>query len=324
MRRYLFAVLAAGGALFASGPSPAAADPLRVVASFSILADMVRQIGGDAVQVTPLVGPDSDVHVFEPTPASARSLAGADLVVINGLGLEGWIERLIAASGYRGQLVVATAGVQPLKAEEEEEDEADHASHEHGGHEHGGHDHGEHDHGGLDPHAWESVPNAVAYTRTIEQALVERAPAAAAAIRQRADAYRTELDALDLAIRTAWSTIPRQDRIAIVPHQAFNYYGQAYGVTFLSPVGTSTEDDPSAKDLARLVALIKRHRARALFTETSSNPRLIAQIAEETGVAVGGRLYSGALSAPTGPAATYLGMMRSNTAAFVNGLGGKF
>lgn len=289
---------------------PAMAEPVKVVATFTILGDMVRQIGGDEVAVTTLVGPDGDAHVYEPTPADARALGAANLVVVNGLGMEGWIDRLVKASGYKGPVTVTSTGVKPI-AGKEEHDEAGHEDH--------GHDHG-HDHGAYDPHAWQSVANARIYADNILKGLVAAAPDKAATLRANHAAFKAKLDAVESEIKAALKPIPRKDRKIVTSHDAFGYYGKAYGVTFLAPVGMSTEAEASAGDIAKLIRQIKKEKIKAVFVETIADPRLLEQVARETGARIGGRVYSDALSAADGPAATYVDMMRHNLAQFTKAL----
>ena len=302
MKRTFAASLATALALFAL---PALAEPVKVVATFTILGDMVRQIGGDEVAVTTLVGPDGDAHVYEPTPADARALGSANLVVANGLGMEGWIDRLVKASGYKGPVTVTSMGVKPIAGEEEEHD----------------HDHGHgHDHGAHDPHAWQSVANAKIYADNILKGLVAAAPDKAAALRANHAAYKAKLDAVDAEIKTALKPIPRKDRKIVTSHDAFGYYAKAYGVTFLAPVGVSTEAEASAGDIAKLIRQIKKEKIKAVFVESIADPRLLEQITRETGARIGGRVYSDALSAADGPAATYIDMMRYNLGQFTKAL----
>jgi zinc/manganese transport system substrate-binding protein len=287
-----------------AGPCPAAraAEPLLVVATFSILGDMTRTIGGERVRVHELVGPDGDAHVYEPTPADARLLVRARLVVTNGLGFEGWIDRLVKSAGYRGPIVVASRGAATL------------ASPAHGkGH--------AHQHGHVDPHAWQDVANARRYAANIEAALSALDPAGAAAYRANAAAYAARLDALDAEIRAALGQLPPQRRRVVSSHDAFAYFGHAYGLEFVAPVGVSTAGDASAADVGRLIRQLRAQKIPAVFMENIANPRLIERVRSEAGARIGGTLYSDALSAPGGPAATYLDMMRHNlrtlTAALV-------
>lgn len=302
MKRSLAPLLAATVALFAL---PALADPLKVVASFTVLGDMVHEIGGGDVAVTTLVGPDGDAHVYEPAPGDARALAGADVLVVNGLGFEGWMDRLVKSSGYKGRVVVASKGVKPIEAAEEEEHGHEAAHEEHG-----------HDHHGLDPHAWQSVANARIYADNIAKGLAAAAPAQAEALRARHAAYRAQLDAVDAEIKAALKPIPRKDRKIVTSHDAFGYFAKAYGVTFLAPVGLSTEAEPAAGDLARLIRQIRTEKVKAVFVESIADPRLLDQITRETGARIGGRVYSDALSGPGGPAPTYIAMMRHNIQQF--------
>jgi zinc/manganese transport system substrate-binding protein len=317
--------LAASASLIMLPTVGAAADtkPINVVASFSILADMVHQVGADNVIVTSLVGPDEDAHVFDPSPADAKALAQADVVVINGLGFEGWIDRLVKSSGFKGKLVVATNGITPIKIEQasghkhdhdkQDNHQHDHDKHSPAKHDHGTHDqHDRHDHGDVDPHAWQDLGNAKIYVENIRDALIQVRPAVATDINLRAQQYTTEIEALNQKTRARLAQIPRQDRRVIASHGAFAYFGQAYGVDFFSLQGWTTEREPSAADLARLIREIKHDKVRALFVENMSDPRLLQRVSEETGVRIGGELYSDALSPPGTATDTYLKMFAHN------------
>ncbi len=285
LRRFAVSVLLAAVVLSVSGPVAEAAAPLPVVASFSILGDLVHQIGGDLVSVVTLVGPDGDAHVFEPSPDDARAVGAARLVVINGLGLEGWMSRLIQSSGYRGPVVVASGGVTPRA---------------------GG------AHGGIDPHAWQNVANVELYARAIGAGLAQADPVHAGEYRAGTEAYVAQLEALDREARTAFATIERSRRKIITSHDALGYFGDAYGLTLLAPVGFGTESEPSARAVGALIDQIRKERIRAVFVENMSDPRLLQQIARESGAVIGGKLYSDALSPPDGAAPTYLAMVRRN------------
>lgn len=292
-RRSLLLRLAAGVVL----PLPALAQEaptgkLPVVASFSILGDFVREIGGERVAVTLLVGPDGDAHVYSPTPADAKMLAGARLVVVNGLKFEGWLTRLVRSSGTKATVATATKGITPLKIVDD-------------------HDHG-HDHGGADPHAWQSVANARLYVGNIRDALIAADPAGKAIYEANATAYLAKLDALESEIKATVARIPAERRKAITSHDAFGYFAKAYGIEFIAPQGVSTEAEASARDVARIIRQIKAQKVPAVFLENVTNPRLAEQIARESGAKIGGRLYSDALSAAAGPAGTYIAMMKHN------------
>ncbi|WP_091712271.1 metal ABC transporter substrate-binding protein [Methylobacterium phyllostachyos] len=294
-------------ALCLATPAQAAPDgsPVRAVASFSILGDLVRAVGGEHVIVSTLVGPDSDAHGFSPTPADARKLAGADIVFVNGLGLEGWLDRLIRASGTRAPVVVASAGVTPLSVADE------HA------HEDGGHDRGDH---ALDPHAWQNVANVRIYVANIRDGLVKVDPGHAAAYREAATAYIAKLDALDRDVRTTIAGIPPERRKIITTHDAFGYFAAAYGLTFVAPQGVSTDSEASPRDVAEIIRQIRRDHIPAVFLENISDPRQMEQIGRESGARIGGKVYSDALSGPAGPAATYLDLMHANLRAFAKAL----
>ena len=286
-RRRLALLSACGFATAAwSAPAP---EPLRVVASFSILADMVREVGGPAVAVTALVGPDADAHVYTPSPADVKRVAAAQLLVFNGLGFEGWLERLVKASGYRGTVLVASQGVPPRQQVEQG-----------------------HEHAGKDPHAWQNLSHGRHYVENIRAALVQALPAQTAAITQRARDYQAQLQALDAELRRGLAAVPQAQRRVITTHDAFGYLGAHYGIEFLAAQGWNSGSEPSARDVAQLIRQIRAQRVRAVFMENISDPRLIQRIANEGKVTVGGTLYSDALSAPAGPAASYLQMQRHN------------
>ncbi|WP_147048397.1 metal ABC transporter substrate-binding protein [Methylobacterium gnaphalii] len=291
-------------------PATASAEErIKAVATFSILGDLVRQVGGERVAVTNLVGPDADTHSFSPSPDDARRLAGADIVFVNGLGFEGWIERLIRASGTRAPVVVASSGAKTIAGSR------DHADH--------GHDHvpgslaDSHD----DPHAWQSVANAKLYVAAIRDGLSRIDAAHAAGYAENARAYSEKLDALDAEIRATISEIPEARRRIITTHDSFGYYTQAYGLRFVAPQGLSTDSEAGPRDVARIIRQIRQQKIPAVFLESIADPRLMEQIARESGARVGGRIYSDALSAADGPAPGYIEMMRANLRAFREALG---
>jgi zinc/manganese transport system substrate-binding protein len=266
-------------------------DPLKVVASFSILGDFVKNVGGERVEVTSLVGPDGDVHVYAPAPADARKIADAKLLVVNGLGLEGWLPRLLQASGGKAPIVTATRGIAPLKSGS-----------------------------GADPHAWQSVANAKNYVANIRDARVAADPADAEAFRSQAEAYLARLDALDREVRAAVMQIPETRRKVISTHDAFGYFAAAYGIRFIAPLGVSTESEASARDIAGIITQIKTEKIPAVFLENISDPRLIRRISAETGARVGGTLFSDSLTAEKGDAPTYIDMVRHNIKALTSAL----
>jgi zinc/manganese transport system substrate-binding protein len=280
------AVMLALLAMFVATPARAV-DKLKAVASISIIGDLVKNVGGDRVDVATLVGPNGDAHVFSPTPADARTLGAAKVVFVNGMGLEGWMTRLVAVSGAKLLPVVVTNGVMPRQAEE-------------GGHR------------AVDPHAWQSVANAKIYVANIRDGLKTNDPANAATYDANAKAYLDRLDALEREVREAIEKIPADHRKIITTHDAFGYFGQAYGVEFIAPTGVSSDSEPSARDIAKIIVQVKRQKIPAVFMENISDPRMMQQIARETGARIGGTLYSDALSDANGPAATYVDMMRSN------------
>ena len=285
-RRHLLGVLMLAAGTIAGG-QVAAAKQLEAVATFTVLADMVQQVGGDRVHVASLVGPNGDPHAFEPTPDDARRLKAADIVFVSGLGLEGWMDRLIAASGYQGKPVVASKGIQTLHMEEDGKQI-------------------------TDPHAWNSAANGVIYVRNIVAALSAADPEGASAYKANGERYAAELKDLDVYARKQVAIVPAGQRKVLTTHDAFGYFGHAYGVTFLSPLGYSTESEASAQQVAALIKQIKAKHVRAYFFENSNDPRLVEQIAHATGAQPGGVLYVEALSQPEGPAPTYAAMFRYN------------
>jgi zinc/manganese transport system substrate-binding protein len=268
-----------------------AQDRLNVVATFSILGDFARNVGGERVNVTTLVGPDGDVHVYTPAPADARKIADAKLVIINGLGLEGWLSRLTQSAGGKATMVTASHGIAPRKLGAE-----------------------------ADPHAWQSVANARIYVANIRDALVAADPAGGGIYRDNADRYLAKLDALDRDVRAAVAQIPEARRKVISTHDAFGYFAAAYGVEFIAPQGVSTESEASARDIAAIITQIKTSKIPAVFLENISDPRLMRRISTETGARIGGTLYSDSLTGEKGDAPTYIDMVRHNIKALTSAL----
>ncbi|RMQ94227.1 Periplasmic solute binding protein [Pseudomonas savastanoi pv. glycinea] len=276
----------------------AQAKPLEAVASFTVIADMVQNVGGDRVHVTSLIGPNGDPHVYEPSPADAQALKKADLAFVSGLHLEGWMDRLIKASGYKGEPVVLSSGIKTRSMEEDGERI-------------------------TDPHAWNSAANAVIYVRNIVAALEKADPAGASLYKANGERYTQQLQALDSYARTQIQSIPVAQRKVLTSHDAFGYFGDAYGVTFLSPLGFSTESEASAADVGKLIRQIKAEHVSAYFFENSGDPRLVKQIADASGAKPGGELYVEALSPANGPAASYVQMFKYNVDQLVAAMRGK-
>lgn len=281
----------------APAPAPVLAQallaqaPVRVVASFSILADFVKAVGGERVEVSTIVGANGDAHVYEPTPRDGKKLGAARVVFVNGLGFEGWIDRLIAASKTKARIVTASASARTRA-----------------------------DGGGVDPHAWQDARNAKIYVANIRDALVAADPEGKEIYDANADAYLVELAALDDEIGRAIATIPKERRRIVSTHDAFGYFAQRYGLEFIAPQGVSTESEPSARDVSRIIEAVKAHKVGAVFLENVVDPRLTRRIAAETGVKIGGALYSDALSDANGPAATYIDLMRHNVGELTKAL----
>lgn len=319
--RSLVLLFAASALALASCVSPGAAEPLKVVASFSVLGDMVRQVAGARAQVDILVGPNGDAHVFQPTPAHAKTLAGADLVVVNGLGFEGWIGRLVVSSGYAGPVLVATTGIDPLKVEGDHADGDGSDRHDAGAEEGHADDAARHGHGDADPHAWQDLANALIYVENIRVALCQADAAGCAAYRANAAAYSAEIETLDAEVRAAVAAVPKHLRRIITSHDAFRYFEAAYGIEMIAVQSASTDVEPSAADVAALIRQIRQDGVRAIFVENIADGRMVEQIARDTGAVVGGEIYSDSLSEPSGPAASYLDMIRHNVRAITRAIG---
>ncbi|HEY4192915.1 MAG TPA: zinc ABC transporter substrate-binding protein AztC [Mesorhizobium sp.] len=300
MLKTIHAALALSVITLTGFAAPAAfAEPLKVVASFSIIGDLAKNVGGDRVQITTVVGPDGDAHVYEPKPADAVAMTKADVVLVNGLHFEGFLQRLVDASATKAAVVELTKGVTPIefKPEFAEEDAAPEGGH-----------------GVIDPHAFQSIPNAMIYVKNIADAFCAADSDGCVSYQTNAAAYTKKLETLDGQVRAVIDSIPENKRVVITSHDAFGYFEHTYGLTFLAPQGLSTESEPSAGDVAKLVDQIKQDKAAAIFVENITNPKLIERISSETGIKVGGELFSDALSPADGPASTYIDMMHNNIA----------
>ncbi|WP_137817502.1 metal ABC transporter substrate-binding protein [Pseudomonas sp. 2FG] len=266
--------------------SLSAAEKLKVVTSFSILADMTRHIGGEHIQLRKMVGADADAHTYEPTPDDAKALLKADVVIENGLGFEPWLERLIASTASKAKRVVASRGVVPRAL----------------------------DQGGQsmpDPHAWHNLANAELYVNNIAQALSGADPAHAQDYSQNGQAYLQKIYPLLALAKLQLGNLPAGSRNIVTSHDAFGYLGQAYGIRFMAPQGLSTESEPSAAEVAGLIRQIRQEHIKAVFVENIKDSRLLEQIAQESGTQIGGTLYSDALAA-SGPASTFIGLFEHN------------
>lgn len=275
-----------------------AAEKLPVVASFSILGDIVAQIGGERIAVSTVVGPDQDAHVYQPTPDDIKKVAHARLVVVNGLGFEGWLDRLAHSANYKGDIVVASAGVKAREMADEDKPGVEQ----------------------IDPHAWQNPLNVIIYTGNIVTALSKLDPAGAAIYKKNGDAYIAALKQLDNWVTAQIATIPAAKRKIITSHDAFHYFGAHYKIDFIAPQGMSTDSEPSAKEVAAMIRQMKKERIKAVFIENMTSPRLLEQISRDAGVAAGGKLYADALSGPQGAAPDYLHLMRYNVGLMLDGL----
>jgi zinc/manganese transport system substrate-binding protein len=287
MKIQLFKQLALAASLVFGAAAGAQAETIMVSASFSILGDMVKEVGGDRVQVFTFVGPNGDAHVYEPTPADAKELSESKVLFINGLGLEGWMTRLEKSSGFRGTLVTASNGITPREMVEDEKTV-------------------------TDPHAWQSLANGKIYVANIRDALIAADPTGKAAFEANAQKFLDGIATMETKVKEAISKLPPERRKIITTHDAFGYFGAAYGMEFIAPEGVSTESEASAKDVAKIIRQIKAEKVPAVFLENVTDSRLLDQISKETGAKIGGTLFSDALSPPDGPAGTYLDMFRNN------------
>lgn len=278
-------------AFIALSTLPALAHDIKVVASFSILGDMVEQVVGEHADVTTIVGPDADAHVYQPSVADAKAVAEADVIFVNGMGFETWSDTLISESGTDGVVFVATEGVTPVLVD-----------------------------GETDPHAWNALTNGVIYVQNIAAGMAEVLPDHADAFEANAQAYIAELNALDTETKAQLASLPADRRTVVTAHDAFGYLADAYGLNFLAPVGIDTEAEPSAQELAALITQLRDEKVAALFVENITSPALVQQISEETGIEIGGRLFSDALSERGGPATSYLAMFRHNLGTLMDAL----
>lgn len=270
---------------------PAFADDTKIVASFSILGDMVKQVVGDHATVTTIVGPDADAHVYQPSVADAKAVAEADMIFVNGLGFETWSDTLISESGTQGDVFIATEGVTPVLVD-----------------------------GEIDPHAWNALTNGVIYVQNITAAMSDAMPDHAVDFEANAKTYIAQLEALDAETKAKLAKLPADRRTVVTAHDAFGYLADAYGMTFLAPVGIDTEAEPSAQELADLITQLREEKVAALFVENITSPALVQQISDETGIEIGGRLFSDALSERGGPATSYLAMFQHNLGTLIEAL----
>jgi zinc/manganese transport system substrate-binding protein len=297
-RRFLQAAAAVVPLLIASG-GVNAEEKIKAIASFSILGDMVRQVGGDRVEVVTLVGPNTDTHTYEPTPADAKTVASGKVLFINGLGFEGWMTRLEKSSGFKGKVVLASQGVKSRQMEEEKGGKTKKVT---------------------DPHAWQSLANGKIYARNIRDGLIAVDPEGKATYEANASKFISDMDKLEAEVKASIGKIAPDHRRIITSHDAFGYFGATYGLKFIAPEGVSTESEASAQDVAKIIRQIKAEKIPAVFIENISDHRLLDQIARETGAKIGGTVYSDALSDSNGPASTYLDMFRHNIKLFTDAL----
>src|SRR5262245_4319204 len=286
-KRLFFIAAVAFAAMLGVSAGVQAAGAMKVSASFSILGDMVKQVGGDRVEAFTFVGPNGDTHVYEPTPADAKELSESKLLFINGLGLEGWMTRLEKSSGFKGTVVTASKGITPRKMVEDAKTI-------------------------TDPHAWQDLANGKIYVANIRDSLIAADPEGKATYEANAQKFLGGIAQMETTVKQAVAKLPFERRKIITTHDAFGYFGAAYGIEFIAPEGVSTESEASAQDVAKIITQIKKQHIPAVFLENVTDSRLLDQIARETGAKIGGTFYSDALSTPDGPAGTYLDMFRNN------------
>ncbi|PMZ92316.1 MULTISPECIES: metal ABC transporter substrate-binding protein [unclassified Pseudomonas] len=274
--------------------SLSAAEKLQVVTSFSILADMTRQVGKDHIQITNMVGPDADAHTYEPTPDDAKALLKARLIIKNGLGFEPWLDRLVTSTETRAAVISASHGVIPRSLDEDGKTVPD-------------------------PHAWHNLANTELYITNITKALIAADPANTADYERNSQLYLKQVYALLAEAKAKLGSLPSGNRKVVTSHDAFGYLGQAYGIEFMAPQGLSTEREPSAAEVAALITQIRQAKVKAVFMENIKDARLLKQIADESGAQIGGTLYSDALAA-SGPAGTFTGLFEYNLNTLYNAL----
>lgn len=298
-----------------SGGAVAQAGRMPVVASFTILGDMLAQIGGNRIDIRVIAGPDANPHGFQPRPSDVQAIGGARLVVRNGLGFDPWFDRLVRAAGYNGPVATATDGITPRAM-----------VHSHAGHGHDGAgrrtSHRAEAANIPDPHCWQDLRLAQVYVRNLAEVLVAADPAGTDTYRRNGAAYIARLGTLDTWTRGQIGTVPEARRKVVTSHDAFGYFGRAYGVVFLAPQGISTETEPSALAVAALIRQIRAEQITAVFVENMANPATLRRLAQEAGATVRGRIFADSLSPPGGPAATFEAMMRYNVTQMVPAMRG--
>lgn len=280
------------------GGSAAMSATYKVVCTTTILYDLTKNIAPDDVQVICLMPVGGDPHIYEPTPGDATKVAEADMIVRNGLYLEGWLNELIENSMSKSiEIVDATAGIQPIQNQQL--------------------------HSSPDPHAWMDPVYAKIYVQNISEALQRLVPHRSKVVVSKTQSYLGKLDSLHAYIQKRLELIPEESRILITSHDAFRYYGQRYHIRVESVMGTSTDADVQISDLKRLGDVIRKYNIKALFVESTINPKLLSQLAADRGIQIGGKLYSDSLGDEFSQASTYLAMLGHNTEILVTGLSGK-
>ena len=346
--------LSAAAALMLSGCSGSAgaaeSDQLKVVTTTTQLTDFAREVGGDDVEVTGLLPAGGSAHHFDPSPKDLLALGNADVLVVNGAELEGFVDAAVEASGFSGEVIVAADGVdldeaKEITAESGTGDDHDHADHDHADEDdhadhaededHADHDHADeahagdaehdHDHGDLNPHIWTSPRYASDMVGEIASGFAAADPDRASDYTERAESYQERLEALDVWIGEQFAAVPEADRVLVTGHDSLRYYLHDYDIAFAGSIMPSFEDnaEPSAAAIDELVAEIKERGVKAIFVESSMSPRLAQTIAREAGVNVvdAESLYADSLGADGSGAETYIDATVHNTRLILDAWG---
>jgi len=311
-----------------SAISLADGEKLQVVATTNIVADLVNNVAGDMIDLTAMLPIGANPHTFDPTPQDIAMVSDAQVVFVNGLHLEEFLEKLIENAGGEAAVVPLSTQVKTLNfeateahAEDEHGDDADHEDHEHEADEHADEDEHDHHHEGVDPHIWMTPVNVIVMVHNVEQALSQLDPANAEQYQANAESYIAQLETLDTWIESQIETIPADNRQLVTDHHAFGYYVEQYGLTLVGAVIPAYSDnaEPSAKELADLQDSIAEVGVQAIFVGTTVNPALAERVAEDMDINLV-PLYTGSLGEPGSGAENYLDYMRYNTTAIVEAL----
>lgn len=265
---------------------PAFLGAQNILTTTSVLRDMAQHIAPDHCRVETIVPRGMDPHIYEPTPSDIDLVLASDLIFMNGLRLEGWLDKIISNAGRHGKKVIVTEGITPITSLEYES--------------------------APDPHAWMDLSLGLTYLKNMRKALVELMPRHADEIQQKYDTYIREMRDVHEWTREQIQSIPAENRVLITSHDAFQYFGRAYGMELHAALGLSTDADVKTGDVLNITRLLESSAIPAIFIESTINPKLLEQIASDYNVVIGGELYADALSSQNGPAGTYLDLFRHN------------